>query len=82
MDLESRKYKFIEKLLKVEEEDTLYKLESVLDNESSNIIWDELPSELRQALEISIAQSERGEVSPHKEVMTRIKNKYNLPDGF
>ena len=53
------------------------KMENSLD-EVFDIIWNELPSELKQALKISIAQSERGEVSPHNEVMADIKKRYNI----
>jgi len=78
MDLESRKDKLIEKLLKVQEEDTVYKLESILNEEISKDIWDELPPYLQQALDISIEQSIRGEVTPHEEVMAQIRKKYNI----
>lgn len=78
MNLESRKYKFIEKLMKVEEEDVIYKLEAILENSSDNKIWDEIPSHIKQAIDISIEQSERGQVRPHNEVMFDIKKKYNI----
>jgi hypothetical protein len=78
MDLDSRKYKFIEKLLKVEEEATLYKLESILNQELSMPVYDVLSPELKLVLDISIGQSERGEVKTHEEVMAGIKKKYNI----
>lgn len=78
MDIESRKYKVIEKLLKVEEEATIYKLETILNDELVKDGWDELSPELQQALDISIGQSERGEVRPHEEVMAEIRKKYNI----
>ena len=78
MDFESRKYNIIEKLLKVHEEETLYKLESILYEEISKDIWDELPVHLQQALDISIEQSMRGDVRLHEEVMAQIKKKYNI----
>ncbi len=76
--MESRKYKIIERLLKVEEEATVYKLESILGEELVKDGWDELSPELQQAIDISIGQSDRGEVRPHEEVMAEIKKKYNI----
>jgi len=78
MDFESRKYKVIEKLLKVNEEETLYRLESLLNEVPPRDIWDELPAHIQQALDISIEQSIRGDVKPHDEVMAQIKKKYNI----
>ncbi len=76
--MEARKYKMIEKLLKVQEEDTLYKLESVLDGEIARASWDELHPEVKLALDASLGQSENGEMKPHDEVMQNIRKKHNI----
>ncbi len=76
--MESRKYKVIEKLLKVQEEATIYKLESILNNELTHDSWDILPDELKQALDAAVKQSENGQVKSHEEVMLEIKRKYNI----
>ena len=76
--MEARKYKMIEKLLKVQEEDMLYKLESVLDGELVKASWDELQPEVKQVLDASLGQSEKGEMKPHDEVMQNIRKKHNI----
>ena len=38
--------------------------------------WDDLDPVLKAALERGLAQSERGEVIPHEEVMAYIRDKY------
>ncbi|KAF2519432.1 hypothetical protein E0W68_03525 [Flavobacterium salilacus subsp. salilacus] len=76
MDIESRKYKMIEKLLKVEEDEVLYRLEAILDEKRN--AWDELNPEIKQAIDISLEQSTSGKVKAHEEVMMAIKKKYNI----
>jgi hypothetical protein len=77
MNASERKYKIIEQLLKVEEEATLYQIESILNKESDDD-WDNLPQELQELLEIGIKQCEEGKLTSHEEFMAEIKKKYNL----
>lgn len=76
--MESRKYKVIEKLLKVQEEEVIYKLESILNADISANDWDELPDEVKHMIDIGLAQSAAGEVFPHEEVMNKYKKRYNI----
>ena len=41
--------------------------------------YDELPQAVKDILEESIAQADRGEVPPHIEVMAEFRKKYNVP---
>lgn len=75
MNASERKYKIIEKLLKVEEEAALYQIENILNKDDD---WDNLPLIVQQLIEKGIEQSERGETKPHEQVMSEIKKKYNL----
>ncbi|TGV00645.1 hypothetical protein [Flavivirga rizhaonensis] len=79
MDLESRKYKIVEKLMKVCDEETLYKIEQVINKDKGqhNSI-SELPEPIQRLLSQSIKDSEKGRVSLHEEVMANIRAKYNL----
>lgn len=74
MDLESKKYKIIEKLMKVSDEETLYQIEKIIDSNKTS----DLPKPIQRLLSQSIKDSEEGKVSSHEEVMTKIKTKYNL----
>ncbi len=78
MNLSERKYKIIEQLLKIEEEETLYQIEGLL-NQKSEDQWDNLPKELQDLLEMGLKQCEEGKFTPHEQVMAEIKQKYNLP---
>jgi hypothetical protein len=70
MDLEARKYQFIQKLVKVEDESVLEKLELIL-KENQNDWFDEL-SELEQnEIQIGLDQAEKGEFTSHEDVMKR-----------
>lgn len=40
--------------------------------------WDELPDEIKAAIDEGIAQADRGELIPHEQVMKEIKAKFNL----
>lgn len=41
-------------------------------------LFEELPLEIQELLMESIAQTDRGEVTPHAEVMAEVRKKYNL----
>ena len=77
MSLSERKYKIIEQLLKLEEEETLYQIEDLL-NKDSEDEWDVLPEELKDLLQIGLKQCEEGKFTSHEQVMAEIKQKYNL----
>ncbi|AYN05368.1 MULTISPECIES: hypothetical protein [unclassified Flavobacterium] len=70
MDLEARKYQFIQKLVKVEDESILEKLELVL-RENQNDWFDDL-SELEKAeIQVGLDQAKKGEFTSHEDVMKR-----------
>ena len=79
MGLESKKYKIIEKLMKVSDEETLYKIEQIINSEENKFdSISELPKPIQRLLAQSIKDSEQGRVNSHEEVMANIKAKYNL----
>ncbi|MCD0468317.1 MULTISPECIES: hypothetical protein [unclassified Flavobacterium] len=70
MDLEARKYQFIQKLVKVEDESVLEKLELIL-NANQNDWFDELSDSEKVEIQIGLDQAEKGEFVSHEEVMKR-----------
>lgn len=70
MSNEEKKYRIIEKLLKVEEPEILDKIEDFLDNE------EEIDPILMKVLEKSIQQIENGEYFTHEEVMAKVRQKF------
>lgn len=70
MDLEARKYQFIQKLLKVEDERILERLELLL-NANQKDWFDELSESEKADIQVGLAQAERGEFTSHEDVMER-----------
>ena len=73
MNIDATKLELVQLLLKVEEESTLYKVKSILKKEISRDWWDDLSKEEKNDIEIGIAQNEKGETTPHSEVMKRFE---------
>ncbi|KAF2512620.1 hypothetical protein [Flavobacterium foetidum] len=70
MNLEARKYQFIQELVKVEDERVLEKLELVLKANQSD--WfSELSESEKIEIQIGLDQAEKGEVISHEDVMKR-----------
>jgi hypothetical protein len=70
MNLETRKYQFIQELVKVEDERILEKLELVLKANQSD--WfDELSDSEKAEIQIGLDQAEKGEFTSHEDVMKR-----------
>lgn len=38
--------------------------------------WDELPEHVKEGIEIGLAESDRGEGTPHEEVMKEMRERY------
>ncbi|AOW17663.1 hypothetical protein LPB03_09380 [Polaribacter vadi] len=76
MDLESRKYNIIQELFKVKEESVIYTLEQVLKKEKIESI--DIPENLKKILDKSLTQIEEGKTHSTEEVMSRVKDKFNL----
>ncbi|WP_281235480.1 hypothetical protein [Flavobacterium gelatinilyticum] len=70
MNLEARKYQFIQELVKVEDERVLEKLELVLKANQSDW-YDDLSESEKEEIQIGLHQAEKGEFTNHKDVMKR-----------
>ncbi len=70
MNLEARKYQFIQELVKVDDESVLEKLELVL--KANQADWfDELSESEQTEIQIGLDQAEKGEFTSHEDVMKR-----------
>ncbi len=80
MDLTTRKYKFIEQLMKVASAEKLDKLEKFFKKEIETSLdpYDELPEPIKRLLSKSKEDSTKGKSRSHKEVMADIRAKYDL----
>jgi predicted transcriptional regulator len=70
MDLEARKYQFIQKLAKVEDERILDRLELIL-NANQNDWFDELSESEQAEIQLGLDQAQKGECISHGDVMKR-----------
>jgi predicted transcriptional regulator len=68
MELKSNLHEMIDR---VDDPEVLYAIRELLTHPSSTDFWDELPEEVKQSIQIGLAQAERGEVIPHEEVMKK-----------
>ncbi len=76
MDMEARKYRLIEKLMEVNEENTLYKLEQLLVKGEGEEAWNKLPAEAKTAIENSLLESTSGKTTPASHGISKIKDRY------
>ncbi len=72
-----------DKIIQLLNTDNLSYLEDVFDFAKNKRIetddpFLELPTEIQELLQESIEQADRGEVTPHAEVMAEVRKKYNL----
>ncbi|MDP5199295.1 hypothetical protein [Flavobacterium sp. DG2-3] len=70
MNLEARKYQFIQELVKVEDESVLEKLELVL-KANQNDWFDDLSKSEQDEIQLGIEQADKGELTSHEDVMKR-----------
>ena len=69
------KYKIVEKIIQSTDEDLLNDIKSLL-GLSENDFWDDLPSQIQQAIDKAKSQLDKGEGIPHAEVMAKMKSRF------
>lgn len=72
MDMQAEKLQLIEWLAKLNNRTTLKRF-IALKKEQEKDWWDQLNAEEKAEIEEGLSQADRGEVVPHKEVMTKYK---------
>ena len=74
MDLIS-KYDLIEKIVKSENETLLNQVKHLLEEDETES-WANLSPALKSSIKRGLAQADKGQLTPHKEVMKRVRKKY------
>lgn len=78
MSLQSKKLKLVQMILNTEKPAVLAKVEAILKKEDESDWWDEIGESERNAIDEGIAEADRGELIPHKDVMKEVRAKYKL----
>ncbi|MEJ7779174.1 MAG: hypothetical protein WKF68_06260 [Daejeonella sp.] len=69
------KYKIVEKIIQSNDDSLLNEIKSLV-GLSEVDFWNELPTELKQALNKAKGELDRGEGIPHSQVISEIKNRF------
>ncbi|WP_428329900.1 hypothetical protein [Mucilaginibacter sp.] len=71
----SLKYKIVEKIIQSNDDDLLNEIKSLV-GLSENDFWNDIPSEMKEAIDSAKAELDRGEGMPHEQVMADIKSHF------
>ncbi|PQJ74190.1 hypothetical protein BTO13_02370 [Polaribacter gangjinensis] len=66
--------------MKIVSPEKIEKLEQFFKKEISNDqdVWDEMPNTVQEIVDYSLKESEEGKVVSHKDVISKVKKKYNI----
>lgn len=78
MNLQARKLELVQMILNTDRPNLLEKVSQILKQEKEADWWDELPLSVQQAIEVGSKEADRGEISPHEEVMKEVRLKYGI----
>ncbi len=73
MDIKAKKLDLIEWLLQLKDEAMLEKVYNLKEDTP-----EEIPEAVKKSIEIALEQARQGKVSPHEEVMERMRAKFNI----
>ncbi len=69
------KYKIVEKIIQIDDDSVLNEIKSLL-GLSENDFWDELPNDVKQAVNKAKDELDKGEGIPHINIMTEVKSRF------
>ena len=69
------KQQIAEKIIQSDDDMLLNEIKSLV-GLSGNDFWEELPSEVKQAINMAKTELDRGEGTPHDEVMSEMKSRF------
>ena len=69
------KQQIAEKIIQSDDDMLLNEIKSLV-GLSENDFWEELPSEVKQAINMAKTELDRGEGTPHDEVMSEMKSRF------
>jgi len=69
------KYKIVEKIIQSNDDSLLNEIKSLV-GLSDFDFWNELPTEVKQAVNKAKAELDRGEGAPHSQIMAEVKTRF------
>lgn len=69
------KYRIVEQIIQSDDDAILNEIKSLL-RLSENDFWSELPTEVKQTINLAKDELDRGEGIPHAQVMSEIKHRF------
>lgn len=78
MNLQAMKLELVQMILNTDRPNLLEKVSQILKQEKEADWWDELPISVQQAIEVGIKEADRGETTPHEEVMKEVRLRYGI----
>ncbi|TCO10512.1 hypothetical protein [Natronoflexus pectinivorans] len=78
MDIQAKKLELVQMILNTDRPNLLEKVSQLLTTEKETDWWDELPISVQQAIEVGIKEADKGETTPHEEVMKEVRLRYGI----
>jgi predicted transcriptional regulator len=78
MNLQARKLELVQMILNTDRPNLLEKVSQILQQEQEADWWDDLPVSVQQAIEAGSKEADRGETTPHEEVMKEVRSRYGI----
>jgi len=78
MDIQALKLNLAEKIIKTEKTSLLLEINSLLQNESNDDWWDNLPPEIQSSIEEGLNDVKEGNTIPHEQVISEAKQNYGF----
>ncbi len=78
MNVQAKKLELVQLILNTNRPALLDRISQLLTQEKEADWWDEIPESVQESIETSMGQANKGETSPHNEVIKEIREKYGI----
>jgi predicted transcriptional regulator len=78
MNLQTRKLELVQLILNTDRENLLERVRQILKQEKEADWWDELPTSVQEAIKQGSLEADRGETTPHEDVMKEVRLRYGI----
>lgn len=78
MDVQTKKLELVQLILDTDRPVILDRISQLLKQEQEADWWDEIPQDIKESIDIALAQDDNGETFLHEDVIREAKSKYKL----